>query len=124
MSRKEEMIAKCKAIFDAMDKNGDGVLAREEVKNGIRKMTEARGKDFNWTPIQLKASLRDLEGDVNDVFENLDANQDGKISFDELKTAMNEQAIEAIGHRLEDLDAMPEEAWEKLKWFFQRWNYS
>jgi len=115
MSRKEEMIAKCKAIFDAMDKNGDGVLAREEVKNGIRKMTEARGKDFSWTPIQLKASLRNLEGDVNDVFENLDANQDGKISFDELKTAMNEQAIEAIGHRLEDLDAMPEEAWEKLK---------
>jgi len=28
---------------------------------------------------------------------------------------VNEQAIEAIGHRLEDLDAMPEEAWEKLK---------
>ena len=28
MSRQEEMIAKCKAIFDAMDKSGDGVLVR------------------------------------------------------------------------------------------------
>merc|ERR1712021_83501 len=104
MARAAKVLEKMKELFDAMDTDGNGVLDREEVKNGIRKMAAIMGQS---------GGAEQVEEAVKAIFGELDANADGRISFEEIHTAINDKA--PPGQKLEDLDSIPEEEWEMMR---------
>ncbi|THD28601.1 hypothetical protein D915_000538 [Fasciola hepatica] len=65
-----------RAIFNAIDKNGDGSITKKELRNFFRKQFPDMEK-------------KELEEYMNHV----DINHDGKITFDELKRVLTKRGI-------------------------------
>jgi len=79
----EEML---KAIFDGIDKNGDGNLSREELTaayGGLLTTKEGTTGKY-WYSLLVDAGL----SPYFHVFEDLDANSDGKISWEEFSARL------------------------------------
>merc|ERR1712166_746653 len=110
MARAAKVLEKMKELFDAMDTDGNGVLDRDEVKNGIQKMAAIMGQN---SEAHIDGGAAQVDEAVKEVFGELDANADGRISFEEIQNAINVKA--PPGQRLEDLDSMPEEEWEMMR---------
>jgi calcium-dependent protein kinase len=65
-------------VFKAMDKNGDGVLTKEEIKNGY---AEYFGRTLG-------------DNEVDEMFKNVDVDGNGSIDYSEFIVAtMNEKHL-------------------------------
>lgn len=68
-------------LFITLDKDGDGLITKEEMKyafsNNLSTKTNKR------PPVVIN---KDYGGDVDSVFDSIDVNSDGSISYDELRT--------------------------------------
>lgn len=83
------------ATFKALDKDGNGILTREELKAGYAKVF---------------GHSQDVDGEVNRIFKQIDTNNSGEIDFSEFLVAaaaeykeMSKKRIEQT-FRLFDLD--------------------
>merc|ERR1711865_156219 len=103
MARAAMVLEKAKELFAALDKDGNGVLDRNEVKNGIQKMAAIMGQS---------GGAAQVDENVSEIFRELDANADGRISFQEIQTGVNKHL--PPGQRLGDLDSMPEQQWAAM----------
>lgn len=70
-----EMTAKVKEHFAEMDKNKDGIIAKDELPTGGPEWASKDGKRFEMREHGM--------GDPNAAFDRIDANKDGSISRDE-----------------------------------------
>ncbi len=75
--------AKVKAMFDSADTNKDTFVDKAEGTVFATQMLKAQTKG-KLTDEQIKAAVVQI---IKQVFEKVDANKDGKISFEELKAA-------------------------------------
>lgn len=74
----QEAQAKARARFDAMDKNKNGVLSKDELEGRGQRMLHAdANKDGQVTVAESQAQ-------VQTWFQKLDANKDGALSGDEM----------------------------------------
>lgn len=74
----QEMQAKAKTRFEAVDKNKDGVLSKDELEGRAARMLHAdANKDGSVTFAESQAQ-------VQVWFQKMDANKDGALSGDEL----------------------------------------
>ena len=74
----QEFQTKARARFDAMDKNKNGVLSKDELEGRGQRMLRAdSNKDGQVT-------LAESQAEVQSWFQKLDANKDGALSGDEL----------------------------------------
>lgn len=71
-------------IFQSMDKNFDGVLTRDEVVGGLKKM-----------------GSKDPEDEADHIFEVADTDENGNIEFSEFCTAAMDKAVLLHRPRLE-----------------------
>lgn len=71
-------------MFRAYDSDGNGVLTPDEVFNMFKATTSTQGK---------KCSREELWKMVNDCFKKVDTDDDGSISLEEFKTAVNSQQL-------------------------------
>ena len=62
----EEQIADCKEGFSVLDKNGDGLITREELGTVMRSLGQ-----------------NPTEADLHDIINEVDADRDGTINFNE-----------------------------------------
>ena len=67
----EEQIAKYKEGFSVLDKNGDGLITREELGTVMRSLGQ-----------------NPTEADLHDIINEVDADRDGTINFNEFLTMM------------------------------------
>ena len=68
----EEQIADCKEGFSVLDKNGDGLITREELGTVMRSLGQ-----------------NPTEADLHDIINEVDADRDGTINFNEFLTMMD-----------------------------------
>ena len=64
----------CSGYFYSVDKNKNGVLEFKEIKNILAKFAEDTD------------TIQEPEEQIKAAFNQLDSNNDGKISYDEFKT--------------------------------------
>ena len=64
----------CREYFYSVDKNKNGVLEFKEIKNILAKFAEDTD------------TIQEPEEKINTAFNQLDSNNDGKISYEEFKT--------------------------------------
>eukprot|EP00658_Telonema_sp_P-2_P059239 TRINITY_DN47_c0_g1_i4.p2 TRINITY_DN47_c0_g1~~TRINITY_DN47_c0_g1_i4.p2 ORF type:complete len:132 (-),score=51.18 TRINITY_DN47_c0_g1_i4:364-759(-) len=82
-----------KRCFDTIDKNGDGNLDRAEVFGMMKGVARAMGQAD-----QIPSDQAEIDAGLDPIFQELDENKDGTISFDEVKAAFKKQhVLEAIG---------------------------
>merc|ERR1711934_740362 len=103
MSRKDQVLGLFRRVFDKVDLDGDGSLSKEEVKSAMQKMADLQGE---------AATAEDINQAMEECFKELDANGDGQLSFEEVTDYVAKQA--PPGQGLDDLDELPEEAWEAM----------
>ena len=58
--------------FKKFDKNNDGFISRKEFRKKIKSLLKKQGKDFT-------------NKQINEAFDRIDSNGDGKISFEEFE---------------------------------------
>ncbi len=109
-------------LFDRLDKNGDGVITRDELPNRRarlrgegerRKGDRNRGDRRQARRGQLQKLDKNGDGKLSAdeaprLFKGrrqLDANGDGFITSDELRRRMQKRAVRAIPRRLKQMDA-------------------
>ena len=85
----EEQIAEYKEAFSVFDKNGDGTITREEMGTVMRSF----GKNLT-------------ETDLQDMINEVDADHDGAIHFQEFLTMMGVKKGEAANRKAELKEAL------------------
>eukprot|EP00658_Telonema_sp_P-2_P068790 TRINITY_DN5776_c0_g1_i6.p1 TRINITY_DN5776_c0_g1~~TRINITY_DN5776_c0_g1_i6.p1 ORF type:complete len:239 (+),score=65.49 TRINITY_DN5776_c0_g1_i6:237-953(+) len=86
-----------KHLFDTIDKDGDGRLDRKEVLRIMKHMAKAMDAVYG-------ADKVDVSSQVDSVFGQLDADEDGTISFDEIVSQASENGwLEAMNNAPESL---------------------
>eukprot|EP00658_Telonema_sp_P-2_P002691 TRINITY_DN11003_c0_g1_i1.p1 TRINITY_DN11003_c0_g1~~TRINITY_DN11003_c0_g1_i1.p1 ORF type:complete len:127 (+),score=51.34 TRINITY_DN11003_c0_g1_i1:220-600(+) len=83
-----------KAAYDAMDKNKDGMISKEELKAALKEHTKDEPPEWlephdkaGWTPMPPEEFDQMLDRTVEGVFFS-DQDHDGLISFEELKASI------------------------------------
>lgn len=81
-----------KNVFDKLDANGDGRISREELKDAFDSLLDC-------SDLKSKKSLRTLlaEAGINKdfyVFEQLDTDHDGKITWEEFESNLRAAPVE------------------------------
>jgi Ca2+-binding EF-hand superfamily protein len=80
---KDELPPRLAAVFDRADQNGDGKLDREEVAQMLDVLRQRMKQTANKAGTPAKSP--DLSRRVDEIFNRLDTNKDGKISREEAK---------------------------------------
>jgi len=78
MFKSEEGKAELKALWDALDKDGDGTVTSKEWGKGVKDNWKAMGKFFGGTTI----------GEVGKAFKALDTDGSGDLTWDEFEGAI------------------------------------
>jgi Ca2+-binding EF-hand superfamily protein len=83
-----------KAVFQGLDVNGDGFVSREE-------LTSSFGQLMNCSCIVSEKNMRTLLVDAGldpdfNVFEQLDANHDGKITWEEFSSKLGQVNVDEV----------------------------
>merc|ERR1712072_945195 len=79
MSRKEQVLAQFKKIFDAVDKDGSGGLDKKEIMNFMTDMAKAMG-----AADEIPTDPAEIDKGLSEMFKELDTDGDGVISFSEV----------------------------------------
>nr|TKR66454.1 hypothetical protein D5086_0000311440 [Populus alba] len=80
-------------IFDLFDNNRDGTVDMREILCGFSSLRNSRGDDalrlcFQALPEDCLPADITEPGKLDEIFDRMDANSDGKVTFDEFKAAM------------------------------------
>ena len=75
-NREDDFTNDDKEMFKRYDKDGDGFVTHQELK------------DF-----AMKRGLSITDREIEEMIKDADANEDGKVSFEEYKAMMNNMAI-------------------------------
>ncbi|BAT90823.1 hypothetical protein LR48_Vigan08g162600 [Vigna angularis] len=115
----DEQIEAFKKMFDMMDKDKNGNLSFEELKDGlsmighaipdpdVQMLLEAADADGNGTLsydefITMSVHLKKIEGDehLTQAFRYFDKNQTGYVEFEELKDALSDDESEVMNDQV------------------------
>ena len=94
--RFERMRLELKRQFEAIDTNGDGFLDKMEIVNYLINLSMQNGAVAGMDEEQQHEMRINFENIVDNVFINLDANNDGKVSLEEFVNAYHTQKRELI----------------------------
>eukprot|EP00922_Rhytidocystis_sp_ex-Travisia-forbesii_P065498 GHVS01097318.1.p1 GENE.GHVS01097318.1~~GHVS01097318.1.p1 ORF type:complete len:163 (-),score=35.26 GHVS01097318.1:1145-1633(-) len=83
------------AIFQKIDKNGDGQLDRSELMEGYTELMKMKGEDLS----KLDAST--IEAEVDSVLESVDFDKNGYIDYSEFLTVAMDRKTLLSRERLE-----------------------
>ncbi|KAL6176287.1 hypothetical protein ACLB2K_052921 [Fragaria x ananassa] len=80
-------------IFDLFDNNRDGTVDMREILCGFSSLKNSQGDDalrlcFQALPDDCLPADITEPGKLDEIFDRMDANSDGKVTFDEFKAAM------------------------------------
>ncbi|XP_058079944.1 calcium and calcium/calmodulin-dependent serine/threonine-protein kinase-like [Magnolia sinica] len=80
-------------VFDLFDNNRDGTVDMREILCGFSSLRNSHGDDalqlcFQALPKDCLPADITEPGKLDEIFDQMDANSDGKVTFDEFKAAM------------------------------------
>jgi len=84
---KTALIAKCDQVFEAIDRNGDGILTRAEVIKGLKSSSDLRGMlelEFDKSDINLRPGNH-FQQTFERVFQSMDVDSDKSVTKQEFK---------------------------------------
>lgn len=106
---RNEFPERLRSGFDALDRNSDDRVSQSELQSHAQRMASRRQTPVSVTYIwvmdtdQGRASLQELQ-QAYDVLQNVDRNEDGSITRNELRERQQEMAAQWIDHCFQKLD--------------------
>ncbi|KAL5994898.1 hypothetical protein ACLOJK_024955 [Asimina triloba] len=84
-------------VFDLFDYNRDGTVDMREILCGFSSLRNSHGDDalqlcFQALPEDCLPADITEPGKLDEIFDQMDANSDGKVTFDEFKAAMQKDS--------------------------------
>merc|ERR1711970_1616339 len=119
MSRRDEIGAIFKRMFDAVDTDKSGALDKKEVFEFMKKVAAAMG-----AADEIPTDQEEIDKGLADCFGELDADGDGTISFDEVVAKFPQEMFEGLDGASEEEYAEGKKMFEGLANAFETGDFS